>query len=231
MIILGSPEWRHVNGIAWEIRYMLNGTEIAIVHGDLISKCSVQRGVIGADTFEITLAGNDSSGLGLLPQQGHIDVWVHVPEGAAPISMGFGEIDYFDSKFEKGEHVIELQARGAIAQLIDKPWKQSFRGFLADLLRHAADGSVKMDVRGLSEQRIEAYIHAPSAYGALRLLGISFGFLIEEDRDGSGIPCRSIATAKEDERSSPPTLITSEDIISGNVTRGRPIRRREDPSR
>jgi hypothetical protein len=142
--------------MAWEIRYMLDGTEIAIVHGDLIAKCTVQRSVIGADTFEITLAGNDTSGLNLLPQQGHIDVWIHTPELTIPTPMGSGEIDYFDSKFANDKYVIELQARGAIARLIDKPWKQSFRGSLADLLRHAADDSVKMDVRGLSERRIDA---------------------------------------------------------------------------
>lgn len=226
MITLGNPEWRGPGGVTQEIQLIRNGLVITTIHGDLIKKGTVERGVTGTALMILNLASS-SPCFRSLPDDVQLALWAITPEHGR-IRMGIGQIDFWNLEFDQTGEKLEIHVRGRLAPLIDNRLYRLFKGELADLLANVCLASGPIRIEGLDDQPIEAYVNSASAYSAVRLLGASFGFIITENPIEDIVSLLSTSKALAEQSTRPIRIIDSNQIIGGTMRRGTPIRKRKD---
>jgi hypothetical protein len=223
MIVLGDTGWRNRAGQACELRFGAEGMVVAVVHAPVLEKWTVEQSDTGTAFIKVILRSAVPSSFAVLPDTGLVSLWARTGE-VEPICMGTGLIDYWERSFDRAFEVVEMQARGALARLIDARCRASSSGTLNDLIRQVC-GDTPGTVDGLDGRRVRAHVNSPSAYAALRLLGVAFDFVIQEDPRAT-VRILSTSKARDAERSQPVVVLTDDEIESGTIKRGTPVKKR-----
>lgn len=226
MILLGDPAWRLPDGTGCELHFLLNGVTVAVVHGDLVKNTKVSKASLGTTVAVIHLKGRKGSGFGRLPDNAQIALWVHHPE-VEKARLAVVQIDYWKHDFDADTESVEIHGRGALAAMIDTRWQVLFQGDLEELVARACSAT-PASIEGLARRQVSAYVDSPSVYSALRLMGVSLGFVIHENFEEWGVICSSVEKAMEQMKARPVTTIGPDQILTGTYKRGAPVRRRND---
>lgn len=127
-------------------------------------------------------------------------------------------IDHVKKHRQKGEKCeISLKARSLTSPLMDYGYHKSYAGAFMGLISEicaSREVKVKVDLRTQSaESVVDAWIDADSCYGALRLLGLSFSFCIQDSRDGT-LRIVSTDTAQQEFLGKIPVVLDQDETLS-----------------
>ncbi|XXX73296.1 hypothetical protein WMF30_37175 [Sorangium sp. So ce134] len=173
------------------------------------------------NVLEVRLSAPAGSGILKLPHDAIIELWGHYPNRGSH-RLAIAKIDYWNAAREAHDEV-EIQGRSPCAVLIDQPTTLTHEGRLGELLDKVSEGKVRFP-RGIPDIQVSAFVRAPSAYGAMRLIATSMGLLIQDDGDKFQI--LTSKAARENLRGRPVARISDPDILNANFRKGNPVRKR-----
>lgn len=210
------------DGSSSELRFIVEDDIRAIVYNNHIANLTVSQNGAGVNLLEVHLTAPRGMGLLRLPTDATVEVWFH-RVGESSHRVAVVSIDYFNSEYKAEEAYLEIHGRSPCARLIDAPVNVEFHGSLHELLRKVA-GSETMISSSVPESRVSAYVAAPSAYGALRLVATSIGLVVSDNIENFRI--RSKKEAIYELKKKPKATITEKETIQSTMRKGSPIRKR-----
>ena len=157
----------------------------------------------------------------------YAEPWTEPPgEPPARICLGRFRIDYWHASSDESASEITIHGRGPLGRIIDEPRQVVFAGELEQLVASLCAGPAPIDVDGIGTHPISVYVNMDSTYAALRLLGVSLGFVIKEDDQLLRI--KVVGQSHESRRleSRPMLEINDRNTIASTYTKGVPLRKR-----
>lgn len=223
MKIFGNPEALNPDGTSIELRFSVAGNMVATVHNNCVANFTLHQKVSGVTVVEVQLAGVGGLSVSSLPRVADIEAWSHRKEGPSHL-LATVSIDYYNSTHNADTVQVSIHGRSVCAGLIDSRCDLNEPNTnLRDLI--VCIGGDKVAVSGsVLNEPVSAYIASPSAFGALRLLATSRELVVKDESLVFRVRSRSEARAELAKQSV--ATITSEETLSGEITKGSPIRRR-----
>lgn len=227
---IGDPDHVAPDGSQSDVRIFVRGAPYAIIGGDLVRKFSVNTHATGTTVVELSVAAPADAGLArIFPAKSdnadfEIEVWA-AKAGQPKVRLGGAVLDYYEARVESGNVVVDMQGRGALRTLIDTPVHLAHLGTVEQLLRAISGNGILLVASDLPPGPVSAWVNAPSAYGAIRLVCSSLDLVAHEKE--SQLLVTSRAASREALRRAQPSTIRDEHILNSHMTKGTPIRRRE----
>ena len=195
------------------------------IHGDLINNIQVESATTGTRTLILSL--DASSHVLRIPEMAFAEVWVE-PPGALPARLCLGRfaIDYWDASGDEHQSAITIHGRGPLGSAVDSPQNAMFVGELKDLLVALCFKFGQTELDGLGPKLIKVYINMNSAYAALRLLGVSLGFVIKEDDQGFRIRINAVEHELQRVMAKPRLDFNDSNMLATRFTKGSPVKAR-----
>jgi len=227
VIVIGDPTQTDTDGTKVEVRFVREAGPIAAVHGDLIKDYNLKDGGTGVAFLELELLGPRGAGLLGLPKlckEASIEIWTQ-QEGASPVLLPRTRAEHWNATFDESTERVLLQARSRTAVLVDAPLCLQHDGEARDLFsRVTSEVGVPLDDHDIPSRAIVAYIDAPSAYGALRLVGGALELVLRDQNECLNVHTRH-GLLRAASRGVPPTIRT-QDVAVGTLQQGTPLRKR-----
>ena len=196
------------------------------VHGDLFDgKVSAESATTGTAVLHIQLK---ASGQVLrIPEMLFAELWVE-PPGSPParICLGRFRIDYWQATHDASTSGIAIHGRGPLGLVIDEPRHVVFAGELEQLVAALCTISAPTDIEGLESHPINVYVNMDSTYAALRLLGVSLGFVVKEDHKLFRIKIAGERHERQRVMSKPMFEINDSNTLASTYTKGSPLKKR-----
>jgi hypothetical protein len=195
------------------------------IHGDLFDQISVESAITG--TAALTLHLKASSHALRVPEMLYAEPWVESPgEPPASYCLGRFRIDYWDANHDGSSSEITIHGRGPLGQAVDEPRQVTFAGELEQLVAGLCSSSAPTDIDGIGTRPINVYITMDSTYAALRLLGVTLGFVIREDPQLFRIKIAGQGHELERLKSRPMLELNDSNTLASRYTKGSPLRKR-----
>ena len=196
------------------------------IHSDLIEdEVVAESAITGSAVLNVQLK---ASGHALrIPEMLYAELWAE-PLGQPParICVGRFRIDYWQAKFDETTSGITIHGRGPLGLVIDQPRQIVFAGEVEQLVAGLCTVSAPTDVEGLKSHPINVYVNMDSTYAALRLLGISLGFVIKEDAKRFRIKIAGLRHERQRMASRPMLEINDSNTFASTYTKGSPLKKR-----
>lgn len=195
------------------------------IHGDLFDTISVESAVTGTAVLNLHLKA--SGHVLRVPEMLYAELWVE-PPGTVParICLGRFRIDYWNASFDESASEITIHGRGPLGLIVDEARHIVFAGELEQLVASLCAGSAPTDIDGVGTHPINVYINMDSTYAALRLLGVSLGFVIKEDAQLFRIKIVGQGHERQRLESGPMFEINDRNTLASTYTKGSPLRKR-----
>lgn len=226
---IGDPEHVHASGGKITLRLFDQEGLFAVIHNDHIENVCVEMTVTGASVFELTLKHTLESSFGKIKDTSILEMYSWEPEVTHSARVLAGTIDFMESKSDRsegGERLVVLQGRSQWAGLIDSPIRRTIRGRIEQVVTEVAAGEAATVPRAFFQGQVDTSMNCPSAYGALRLLALSFNCVLQNMNDELIVD--TVAGARETLEAKPRLHLTDDQILHGQVQFGTPVRRRNE---
>lgn len=222
---LGDPSYVTKSGGTQQIVLFDQAGPRVTIHGDLIGPISVEKAATGTAMLSVELSG--AGDVLRIPEMVFAEVWGEDPgPPAARYCLGKFRIDYWKASHDAGKSQLTVHARGPLGLLIDQPLQLAFSGELEELVARICNTSAPTEIVGLGSRPVSAYINCDSAYAALRLIGVSVGFVIHDDSSGFRIKVTEQNHNRRLVESKPRFEINDSNTLGGTYTKGSPLKKR-----